>query len=165
MIINYEQVLRNRIQIGNIIKTILPFLICLFIIIGCSMAKNKQISNSIIIQRTEPKHLIDTKEEECFNAEGGFTTLGMGACINTALEEWDKELNDDYNILMGNLDKDGQEKLRLSQRKWIEYKDNEIAFARKFYNRQGTAWGIIYISRELEIIRNRAMELKNYLKN
>ncbi|MBT8379336.1 MAG: DUF1311 domain-containing protein [Ignavibacteria bacterium] len=109
------------------------------------------------------KHPIDIKVEECIANESNQTTIGMINCIQTAMEEWDAELNKYYKRLMNTLNTDEQEKLRDAQRQWLVFRDKEFEFIGMRYGKmEGTMFNIIEADSRSNIVRQRALELKSY---
>ncbi|TNE54144.1 MAG: DUF1311 domain-containing protein [Bacteroidetes bacterium] len=106
----------------------------------------------------------DLKLERCLDTDSMQTTMGMIDCYSWALSEWDQELNKYYGLLMNILSEDEKTQLKKSQRNWIAYRDQEVKFSNEFhYNIQGTLYRIIAAARQMELTRNRALELKDYL--
>ncbi len=117
-------------------------------------------------QEEKKDHPITKQLQTCLNAEKNQTTAGMIACTNQAQEQWDKELNTNYSVLISKLSADEKEKLKVAQRNWIAYRDKEIEFARTMYvNMQGTMWRVVLADRQMELTKQRALELKAYLDN
>jgi len=109
------------------------------------------------------KHPIDIKVEECLAIGSNQTTIGMIACIQTAMEEWDAELNKYYKLLMNTLNTEEQEKLRAAQRQWLVYRDKEFDFIETRYgNMEGTIFNIIEADSRNNFVKQRARELKSY---
>ena len=109
------------------------------------------------------KHPIDITLEHCLEIDSNQTTYGMIQCTAVAREEWDKEMNKFYKMLMDTLGSEEKETLRKAQRHWLEYRDNEVAFAGSmYYNMQGTMWRVVAAGRICDIVKQRAVELKEY---
>jgi len=109
------------------------------------------------------KHPIDIKVEDCLAIGSNQTTIGTINCIQTAMEEWDAELNKYYKLLMNTLNTDEQEKLRAAQRQWLVYRDKEFEFIGTRYGKmEGTIFNIIEADSRNNIVRQRALELKSY---
>ena len=110
-------------------------------------------------QEPEEQHPIDVQLDQCDQT----STYSIMECYRIATEAWDKELNKNYQALMKLLTKEEQAKLRASQRKWIEYRDLDLDFSgTMYYNMEGTMWRISAAVRRYEIVRTRALELKEY---
>lgn len=121
---------------------------------------------SLNILLGQAKHPIDLALQQCLDSEDHFTTKGMTDCVLKALENWDSELNKNYNELLKLLSDTQKEKLKTSQIKWIEFRDKEIDFSNQFYyDMQGTMWHTIATDRKLELTKNRALELLSYVLN
>lgn len=117
-------------------------------------------------QTETEEHIIDKHLRECLDSTENQTTLGMTACSIRAGQEWDKELNKNYNLLILKLSVDEKQKLEDAQGNWILYRDKEMEFASTTYiNLQGTMWRIVLADREAELTRQRALELKSYYDN
>ncbi len=109
------------------------------------------------------KHPIDIKVEDCLAIGSNQTTVGMIACIQIAMEEWDAELNKYYKLLMNNLDINEQDKLRDAQRQWLAFRDKEFEFIGTRYGKmEGTMFNIIEADSRNNIVKQRALELKSY---
>ena len=112
------------------------------------------------------EHIIDKRLRECLDSTENQTTIGMTGCSIRAGEEWDKELNKNYNLLISKLSVDEKEKLKNAQRSWILYRDKELEFASTMYiDLQGTMWRIVLADRQTELTRQRALDLKAYYDN
>ena len=122
------------------------------------------LTQLIFAQESEiDKHPIDIKVEECLAIGSNQTTVGMIACIQTAMEEWDAELNKYYKLLMKTLNNDEQEKLRAAQRQWLVFRDKEFEFlGTRYGNMEGTIFNIIEADSRNNIVKQRALELKSY---
>jgi uncharacterized protein YecT (DUF1311 family) len=108
-------------------------------------------------------HPIEKRFAACLEKEEGQTTVGMIECTAKARDEWDKELNKYYKLLMGVLNAAEKTKLQQAQRKWIEYRDTEYAFSGEmYYNLEGTMWRIAAAGRQMELVKERALALKSY---
>jgi uncharacterized protein YecT (DUF1311 family) len=108
-------------------------------------------------------HPIEKRFADCLEKEEGQTTVGMMECAGKARDEWDKELNKYYKLLMGVLNVSEKAKLQQAQRKWIEYRDTEYAFSGEiYYNLEGTMWRITAVERQVELVKKRALTLQSY---
>ncbi|UUV22554.1 lysozyme inhibitor LprI family protein [Paenimyroides aestuarii] len=118
----------------------------------------------MIYGQTNNIHQIDKELKDCFDLEENYTTKGMVDCINSATTKWDAELNMKYKKLLSILTVQQKEKLKISQREWIEYRDKEIEFSIQIYSdMQGTMWIPISAQKKLDLIRQRTIDLENYL--
>ncbi len=108
------------------------------------------------------KHPIDRALGECI--EKDWSTAGMKNCTYKAQDSWDKELNKNYNALMKELDPEEKEVLKSSQKKWLEFRDNEYKVIDAVYSKlQGTMYITMRVGERLDIVKQRALILKNYL--
>jgi uncharacterized protein YecT (DUF1311 family) len=88
---------------------------------------------------------------------------GMSDCLQRAESSWDKELNNYYRLLLTKLDTIGRKNLRESQRQWLIYKDKEIIFLSEVYSKkEGTMWDLLITDKQMQITRQRAIELSGY---
>lgn len=109
------------------------------------------------------KHPIDIKREQCHEIDSNQTTYGMMHCEAIAREEWDKEMNKYYKLLMDTLTIEQKEKLKIAQRQWLDFRDRELDFSGTlYYNMQGTMWRVVAAGRSCDIVKERALELKGY---
>lgn len=66
---------------------------------------------------------------------------------------------------MREIDSTSKEKLRISQRQWIEFRDNEVDLTNHlFFEMEGTMWQVVAAGRRTEIVKQRALELQDYYK-
>ncbi|MBS1595647.1 MAG: DUF1311 domain-containing protein [Bacteroidetes bacterium] len=103
---------------------------------------------------------IDIRLQKCIDADG--STMGMINCTDGAYDEWDKELNKYYKLLMGVLGPEAKARLKAAQVNWLTYRDSEFAFINSAYNMDGTMWGVIKASGRMELVKKRALELKEH---
>jgi len=106
-------------------------------------------------------HPIDKSFEECFD-ESKSITAEMVRCCDEACDKWDVELNKYYGSLMDILDKDDKEKLEKSQLAWIKFKELEFEFIPYHYTDPGSYQGPSIADHEMNIVRDRALQLQNY---
>jgi len=111
------------------------------------------------------KHPIDIELEKCHDTGANHTTYGMVQCEVTAREEWEKEMEKYYSMLMNILNKEEKEKLMSAQMQWLEFKEKELDFSgTTYFNMQGTMWQIVAASRSCEVVKQRALDLSGYYK-
>lgn len=112
---------------------------------------------------TETRHPIDIRLEECLSIDSNYTTYGMMRCEAIARDEWDKEMNKYYNLLITELSEEDVDRLRASQRQWLKFRDKEVDFSSQmYYGMEGTMWRVVAASSHTDIIKTRALELKSY---
>ncbi|MBK9733114.1 MAG: DUF1311 domain-containing protein [Chitinophagaceae bacterium] len=108
---------------------------------------------------------IDIRLKECLEVDSNYTTYGMMHCEALARDEWDVEMNKYYHLLIDTLNADEKEKFKVAQRQWLKYRDKEFEFsATMHYNMQGTMWRVVAAARSCEIVKARALELKDYFE-
>lgn len=87
----------------------------------------------------------------------------MMQCESIAREKWNNEMDKYYGLLVGKLSLIEKEKLEYAQKLWGEYKESELDFeGTMYYNMQGTLWRVVAAERSRQIIKTRALELKEY---
>tara|TARA_R110001592_G_scaffold361660_1_gene673000 strand:- start:897 stop:1184 length:288 start_codon:yes stop_codon:yes gene_type:complete len=87
----------------------------------------------------------------------------MISCEETARKEWDEELNKNYQLLLNVLDSTSKEKLIVSQRHWVKFREKELDLANQIsYEMEGTMWRVVAAGRRTEIVKQRALELQDY---
>lgn len=109
-------------------------------------------------------HPIDAKMSKCMEID--YSTQGMASCMDTAMQDWDSELNIVYKKLMDKLvDKKAQDGLRATQRHWIAFRDAEFLTIETVYQQVyneaggGTLNGLMAGGAKLELVRARALQL------
>jgi uncharacterized protein YecT (DUF1311 family) len=107
---------------------------------------------------------IDTLYKICI--DNNPSTQGVIHCAGIAEEAWDKEMNQYYNLLMDVLKEDEKIKLKDSQLKWVAFRDSEFDFSgTMYYNLGGTMWLVANADKRVDIVKARALELKDYYTN
>ncbi|HSY77879.1 MAG TPA: lysozyme inhibitor LprI family protein [Bacteroidia bacterium] len=137
-------------------KHFLSILISLFITLTAFGQKSDVIDSN----------LIDKRLKACLDSTENQTTLGMIGCTAEAEQLWDAEMNKYYKLLKGVLTPEEMEKLKAAQIKWIVFRDAEFSASNKIYaDMQGTMWRIVAVDTQMEIVKQRALELKSYYDN
>jgi uncharacterized protein YecT (DUF1311 family) len=109
----------------------------------------------------QEKHPIDKFEEEEIAKDS--TTSGMNIATAKAMEKWDTEMNKYYKLLMSILDKDSKAILKSAQIEWIKFRDLEFRnIANIFGKIQGTMYTTMHVASKNEIVKRRALDLKEY---
>ena len=105
---------------------------------------------------------IDQDLEKCLSKDN--STAGQRNCIISAQNSWDKELNISYLSLSQRLGKTSKQELVTAQRNWILFRDSEFKLINKYYFdiKKGTIFYVISENKKLEIIKERALQLKEY---
>ncbi len=105
---------------------------------------------------------IDQTLEKCLNQDN--STAGQRNCIISAQQSWDKELNKSYASLNQKLNKTAKKELLQAQRDWMSFRDSEFKLINKYYFdvKKGTIFQVISENKKLQIIKERALQLKEY---
>jgi len=113
-------------------------------------------------QPPNKSYRVDTVLNKCIDKTNG-GDAGMIYCLQKAEMNWDAELNKTFKLLLAKLDSSEQKELRESQRQWIIYKDKEIKFFTDIYGkRDGTMWNLAISDKQMQLIRQRTIELLDY---
>jgi uncharacterized protein YecT (DUF1311 family) len=106
---------------------------------------------------------IDNELSECMDKDP--STMGVLECIDIAYQKWDDELNTYYKKLLEILDEEGKTFLKDAQRKWIEFRDLEFKNIQSIYSfKEGTMYLPMQAFDKMDIVKNRARELKDYFE-
>ncbi len=93
------------------------------------------------------------------------STHGMRACMGSATEAWDKELNRVWRELMAELPAAPKEQLRVAQRKWIAFRDAELdAIASAYGAMPGTMFLVMHADAVSTLTRDRVRQLDALLE-
>lgn len=120
---------------------------------------------SFIFGQIRPQeYLIDKQLKTCLDSMENQSTVGMIGCTENALNSWDIEMNKYYKLLSDTLlSANEKQRLKSAQKKWIEFRDLEFSFIEIAYsNLQGSMWSVVMSGKKLEVVKQRALELKAY---
>jgi len=96
-----------------------------------------------------------------------YSTAGMLRASYEGLAEYDKLLNKYYKTLLAKLNSEDKEKLKKTQRNWIEYRDSEIELigimSDDEYSGGGTIQRLVVASRIQYFTKQRVITLFDYL--
>jgi uncharacterized protein YecT (DUF1311 family) len=113
--------------------------------------------------RADDKDPIDAKLDACLATGEGMTTAGMIGCTQTAIDAWDKRLNEIYRKAMAALDPKSRDLLLKAQREWLTFRAAErAAEAGPWQSSRGSLARVEVMGNELAAVRERAMELRLY---
>jgi uncharacterized protein YecT (DUF1311 family) len=106
---------------------------------------------------------IDKKCEQCLDT-ALIKTSDMMNCFAAARDSWSKEVTKYYELLMTKLKPEQKEKLISAQKEWTAYKEKEFELCSSIYydEEQGHEKRIDAVSRESQIVRQRALDLIQY---
>jgi len=105
------------------------------------------------------EHKLDLKFNELYEESrnnGSNSALSYELISEALIDDWDLELNRLYKDLMQNLPEEKKLQLKLSQRKWIEFRDLEFNLLNNIDKDAGYPQPK---SREMKFIRNRVLNL------
>ncbi len=126
-----------------------------------SCKENLEIKTSEIPELD--KHPIDIEEEKCIKI-ADTSDIGMGNCTLKATEAWFEEIDKALMTLKQILPADKYEKIADSQKKWENYIKSEFDVNENIiYNKVGTIYYTIAADQKRELIKQRALLLKNYV--
>ena len=119
----------------------------------------------VIAQNSESEnmHPIDIRLQECLDTDSNQTTQGMTVFESEAQDQWFREMTKYYKLLLELLSPEEKKKLEITQKRWMEYRESELDFAGStYYNMEGTLWRVVAAGRACDIVKQRALELKEY---
>ncbi len=109
------------------------------------------------------KHPIEILQEQC--QEKNYSTMGMVECTQQAGKRWDSELNFAYGRLQKQVSDEAKESLKLAQRQWLKYRDEQTKAIQAVYRqREGTIWYTIAAQSVVEITRDQTLRLQSLLE-
>ncbi len=106
----------------------------------------------------QPGENIDKQLQDCkLHAN---STADNAACYSRAIQQWDGELNKQYQLLLKTQPADVRQKITAAQRSWLHYRDgyNE-AIAAYYQQQQGTIWPLVAAEAKLNVIRDKAIDV------
>ena len=107
-------------------------------------------------------HPIDKAEQDCISKTSD--TQVMNQCSIIAQKEWEKEIKKTLSELKSVLDKESYKSLINSQNSWEKYKIDEFRSIDKMLeNKQGTMYLNVDKGLKVDIVKQRALKLKEYL--
>lgn len=93
------------------------------------------------------------------------STLGMVQAFTQADERWQKEIELLLAKLEAEMTPEQWKAVSASQKAWRAYRDKEFETQSAFYRaKKGTIWGPIAASKRMELNRDRALRLRDYLE-
>ena len=89
----------------------------------------------------------------------------MNICATKLLEKADRELNANYEKLLGKLDPNVKTMTRDAQRAWLMFRDKEcVSRTGGGPNQQGTIWPMMYTECQVQLTRERNKDLAAQVK-
>jgi uncharacterized protein YecT (DUF1311 family) len=108
----------------------------------------------------EPAHPLDRQLDACVEREP--STVGTSVCLHEAHDAWDAELNRVYARVTAELAPEARRALRDAQRRWIAFRDAELAALAATLPEDGTMWPMVYADLRMQRVRQRALDLRDY---
>jgi uncharacterized protein YecT (DUF1311 family) len=106
---------------------------------------------------------LDAALDACLAKPEGSSTPGMVECTGDAIRAWDKRLNEVYQQVMAGLDSKSRELLRVSQRRWVAFREAEHeAMGGPWRQDRGTIIRVLTANADLSAIKQRVQELQLY---
>lgn len=101
----------------------------------------------------------------CLNGPGGISTGGQSDCQTIARHAYDRRMNTAYALLMTRLPADARQRLRLSQRAWLAFRDMDAQARDAFYAaRKGSMYVPMQAGAETTVTRDRALQLETWVR-
>jgi len=101
----------------------------------------------------------------CLNNPINSSTAGQTDCESAATHNYDRRMNAAYATLIRKLPAVAGQRLKLSQRAWLAFRDSESAARSALYaSRQGTMYVPMEASDATNVIRDRALQLEAYVR-
>ncbi|MDQ1264946.1 MAG: hypothetical protein QG635_96 [Bacteroidota bacterium] len=114
-----------------------------------------------LAQPEREEHPLDKWLLDCL--EGKNSTSDMLECMNQTYTKWNDELTHAYKSILPKLESKAKKALQASQKSWIQYRDIEFKFIETLYSKEGSVDKISIVSEKIEVIKQRALMLTEYL--
>lgn len=102
--------------------------------------------------------------DRCLNNDANASTAGQVDCEATATQAYDRRLNAAYATLMRKLPLGVASDLRVSQRSWLAFREQEGKVRGALYEtRQGTMYVPMQAGDATNFIRDRTLQLEGYV--
>ena len=109
------------------------------------------------------RHPIDAELDA--SMEKGLSTADQLAAIAKAEAQWDALLNSHYQDLRKRLPAEAFEALKVSQRRWMEFRDREHAAIEKiFAQTEGSMYLPMQADSRMQLVKARALELASHVE-
>ncbi len=109
----------------------------------------------LLSSRGFAQHMND-KQSPC---RGTVATADMARCFSKAKDSSDARLNSVYQRILKRLDPEDAERLKKTERLWMQYRDENCSAERELY-RGGSAAPVVYLACLEAMTRARAAELQ-----
>ena len=108
------------------------------------------------------RHPIDIALDSCMR-DADYNEEAIAHCLMEALKSWRAEAEKNYQMLYAVLNEPDRKRLEEARRQWQEYESTENVLARSLYSDKNKyPYGIVPISRAIDIAKSRAADLKEY---
>lgn len=106
----------------------------------------------------QPGKNIDMQLQECkLHAN---STQDNARCYSAAIQQWDGELNKQYQLLINSQPESVRGNIKAAQRSWIQYRDSyNTAIASFYQQQQGSVWPLVAAETKMNVIRDKAIDL------
>ena len=112
--------------------------------------------------QTTSSNPIDRAEEECIAKAS--STYKMNRCSQITQKKWEQEIQNSLDTLKKNLTEDDYAVIEKSQQAWNEYKIAEYELIDKIISyKQGTMYSNVREGLRTDILKQRALKLKEYI--
>jgi uncharacterized protein YecT (DUF1311 family) len=114
--------------------------------------------------QTKKQDRIDEEYEQCLRKDTSYT--GVSNCSFEAYGKWNKEMTKTYNKLISKLKTEkNKAAMKQSQKAWLTYRDAEFNSYNYMFNQPGNKWDILRQQGRIEIVRERTLQLRDYLES
>ncbi len=128
-------------------------------ILNTTVSDLKKSANLDNTSSSNLKHVLDIKLEECMKKDN-YTTAAMIGCTDVLIDDWEKEIDNNINLLKQLLNSHQQQILLNSQDKWNDYKKVQWKLNKEtLCAKTGTMYQTICIGNDMDIVKQRALEL------
>jgi len=109
---------------------------------------------------------IDIKCDQRMLLDSNSSTNSMISCLSSATEEWTKQMNIYYNLLIENLSDESVKLLYHTQEVWLNYNEAQISYLISYYHSDIHGGNHLERAEEIKkLVRKRALELKVQYEN
>lgn len=107
----------------------------------------------------------DAALAQCLDDPVNASTAGQTDCQARAKQAWDRRMNAAYATLMKRLPVEAGQRLRVSQRAWLAFRDADAQARIAFYAaRRGTMYVPMEAASETAVTRDRAVQLEGQVR-
>lgn len=93
-----------------------------------------------------------------------YSTADELQCLQVTHLAWDKLLNQSYQLLLKRLPRAEKAALQHAQREWLAFRNAEWeSLDKRYAAQQGTMYLIFHAAKRMELTRQRAIELSDYI--